>query len=182
MSRPPSKIAVRQAKEIELLNAGKHQGEIAKELGISRTTFWRDVCRLTKDYTLGNREAFGQLRDLQVGALMDMAREVHDGTLTPKAGNSIRGFLDSVSKLLGLNAPTKHQNLNVTAKVDSHTLGMYERFFVESEGLTDAQFEQVWGFMKSLPREEGPSHEPPDDCPAWHPAPKQLTGGSDGTA
>jgi hypothetical protein len=107
--------AERRSQEIKLMNAGKNQTQIAKELGISRTTFWRDLQALTVEYTKGNQESFAELRKVQVGALLDMAKEVHDGVVSPKVGNSVKGFLDSVTKLLGLNAPSlvysKHETV-----------------------------------------------------------------------
>jgi DNA-binding CsgD family transcriptional regulator len=108
--------AERRSNEIKLMNDGKNQTQIAEELGISRTTFWRDLQALTVEYTKGNQESFAELRKVQVGALLDMAKEVHDGIVSPKVGTSVKGFLDSVTKLLGLNAPSlvysKHENVS----------------------------------------------------------------------
>ncbi len=126
------------------MNAGKTQVEIAEQLEISRSTFWRDVCRLTKDYSLDNREAFGQLRELQVGALMDMAKEVHEGDITPEAGNSIRGFLDSVSKLLGLNAPTKHVTAKVDATTDPSEMKLWQRAVYELRNIPEDRMDEFW--------------------------------------
>ncbi|HEV2173032.1 MAG TPA: hypothetical protein VGR71_05670 [Nitrospira sp.] len=141
--------AERQAREIELMNAGKTQADIAAELGISRQTFWRDMTALTTSYTEGNQTAFGKLREMQVGALLDMAREVHEGKIEPEVGNSIRSLLDSVSKLLGLNAPTK--SLSVSATVDAHDI-RYLKFKKAVSGLTETQLEDVLGYATKLPR------------------------------
>src|ERR1051325_9047730 len=114
--------AERRQKEIDLMNQGRTQQQMAEELGISRQTFWRDVQELTKQYADGNKESFAELRKLQVGALMDMAKEVHEGTLAPDAGNSIRGFLDSVTRLLGLNAESRSIVAHVSPAQDERYL------------------------------------------------------------
>ncbi|HEX4424180.1 MAG TPA: HTH domain-containing protein [Terriglobales bacterium] len=147
--------AERQAKEIALMNEGKTQAQIADELGISRATFWRDISTLTKNYAEGNQTAFAELRTMQVGALLDMAKEVHDEVITPETGNSIRGFLDSVSRLLGLEAPRRTESRSTNVNVEGGSVenfGLYKRFFHEIRGLEPDQIELVWDFCNSLVR------------------------------
>lgn len=174
--------AERQSREIELMNAGKTQGEIAADLGISRQTFWRDMNALTKSYTEGNQTAFGKLREMQVGALLDMAREVHDGKIEPEVGNSIRGLLDSVSKLLGLNAPQK--SVTMKADVDPATLGLYRRFIHETRWVPETAFEEIWMLCRKLsqpPAAEIKMIGPPADSPLWHDADEEENDEAAGT-
>jgi DNA-binding CsgD family transcriptional regulator len=161
--------AERQAREIELMNAGKTQTEIAEELGISRQTFWRDIQKLTADYAAGNQPAFAQLREVQVGALLDLAREVHDDAITPEVGNSVRGFLDSVSRILGLNAPVKSVSVRVD---DPAKMGMYRRFIHETMFVPEPAFEEIWALCHKLSQPPTAASTaligPPLDSPLWH--------------
>lgn len=164
--------AERHAQEIELMNQGLSQTEIAKTLGISRMTFWRDIQTLTEQYTQGNQEAFTVLRNLQVSACIDMAKEVHDGVIEPEVGNSVRGFLDSVSKLLGLNAPTKHLTATVETG-DLFTMKCRKAF----DGLGDAQIDAELDRIAKLPREAKKTVMDASWFP--QPEPKQLGDGDD---
>jgi len=166
-SRDRKKTQVtRQAREIELMNAGMTRTQIAAELGISRTTFWRDISELTKRYLEGNKEAFTQLRELQVGALLDLAREVYEGALNPEAGNTIRGFLDSVAKIRGWNAPVKSLSVRTTTTLTPLDFEIREAFFGLSPEVVTAELARI----RALPREATVL-----DLSGF--APKQLTEG-----
>jgi hypothetical protein len=69
--------------------------------------------------------------------------------------------------LRGTAAPTRSVSTNVNVNVDPLTMGMYDRFLHECGGLTPEQYEQVWQFMRNLPRTPVDIN-PPLDAPTWH--------------
>lgn len=140
------KILARQTEELRLMNEGEKLKDIAASVGVSKVTLWRDIQKMSLQFAEGNAGALAQLKKMQVGALLQLVEELHDGELSPDVGNSIRGFLDSVSKILGLDAPTKH----LTARVD----GTDMRFKAAIAGLSENQIESVYDFARSLAREK----------------------------
>jgi hypothetical protein len=168
--------AERQAKALELMKTGATQDAIAELLGVSRMTFWRDLQAIEARYVEGSKEDVAAFKKSQYDALMRIESATAEGSIEPEVANTLVRVRDSVARLLGLNAPSKSISASVNVKLDPATMGMYDRFFHECGGLTSEQFEQVWQFMRQLPRkvvELGP----PDDAPTWH-FKKQLTEGT----
>jgi hypothetical protein len=106
--------AERQTRALELMKQGETQEAIAEILGVSRTTFWRDLQAIEARYVAGSNDDVRQFKEAQYKALMKIEEATANGTIEPDVANALTRIRDSVAKLLGLNAPTK----SVTAHVD----------------------------------------------------------------
>jgi hypothetical protein len=144
-----AKIAARQAKAAEMMNAnpGMGQGELAAALGISRQTFWRDLQSIEARYVDGSAEDVRAFKEAQYKALLQIESATAEGTIPPDVANALTRIRSEVAKLLGLNAPER----SITAHVTANTAVQY-RFLEHSHGLSPDQIEEVFKFMDALPR------------------------------
>jgi hypothetical protein len=160
MSRPrgnkTSKAAraARQAKAVELISAGVKQSAIQEELGISRMTFWRDLQAIEARYIEGTAEDVKQFKQAQLAALMRLEEATIKGEVDATTAQALIRIRDSVAKLLGLNAETKHLRVNVNATANQN--GRFHKFVTHVAGLSDVQLEDVFRFAASLPRDPLP--------------------------
>ena len=108
--------AERQARALELMKSGETQEAIAEVLGVSRTTFWRDLQAIEARFVAGSNDDVKQFKEAQYQALMKIEQATANGTIEPDVANSLTRIRDSVAKLLGLNAPTKSISANVNVE------------------------------------------------------------------
>ena len=121
MSRPRgnptsgTERAARQKKALELMkeNPSAPQEAIAELLGVSRTTFWRDLQAIEARYVEGSKEDVASFKKSQYDALMRIESATAEGSIEPEVANALVRVRDSVARLLGLNAPTKSISANV---------------------------------------------------------------------
>jgi hypothetical protein len=160
MTRPHGKPttkaarAERQAKAAELINAGVPSQQIIAELGISRMTFWRDLQAIEARYINGSVEDVKQFKAAQLAALMRLEEATIKGEVDPTTAQALIRIRDSVAKLLGLNAETRHLRMNVNAT--SNPTGRAYQIAPFLHGLDDEQFADVCNYAKSLPRTPAP--------------------------
>jgi len=146
--------AARRAKALELLNAGVDRTAIREELNISRTTFWRDLQAIEARYIDGSVEDVKKFKAAQLAALMRLEEATIKGEVDPTTAQALIRIRDSVAKLLGLNAETKHLRVNVNASANQ--TGRFHKFVTHVAGLSDAQLDEVFRFADSLPRDPLP--------------------------
>jgi hypothetical protein len=99
--------AERQARALELMKEGETQGAIAQLLGVSRTTFWRDIQAIEARYVAGSADDVATFKKAQYDALIRIESATAEGSIDPDVANALVRVRDSVARLLGLNAPTK---------------------------------------------------------------------------
>jgi DNA-binding Lrp family transcriptional regulator len=99
--------AARQSKALELMKTGATQEAIAELLGVSRTTFWRDLQAIEARFVQGSVEDVKQFKQAQYDALIRIESATAEGSIEPDVANALVRVRDSVAKLLGLNAPSK---------------------------------------------------------------------------
>lgn len=106
--------AERQSRALELMKSGETQGAIAELLGISRTTFWRDLQTIEARYVEGSQEDVAAFKKSQYEALIRIESATAEGSIEPEVANALVRVRDSVARLLGLNAPIKsvHATIN----------------------------------------------------------------------
>ena len=124
-----------------------NQKEIAAQLGVDRTTVYRSLKPLVEKMRETNPEKFieGRLAQKEVYELME--RALIEGKIPPDVARAWQSIRDSISRLMGYDAPSK----SITAHVTANTSVQY-RFLEHSHGLSADQIEEVFKFMDALPR------------------------------
>lgn len=105
--------AERQSKALELMKTGENQEAITALLGVSRTTFWRDLQAIEARYVEGSKEDVAAFKKSQYEALIRIESATAEGSIEPEVANALVRCRDSVARLLGLNAPTKSISANM---------------------------------------------------------------------
>lgn len=123
------------------------QKKIAAELGVCRQTVAKHLNPLVEKLRETNPEKFieGQLKQKEIYELME--RALVEGHIPPDVARAWQSIRDSISRLMGYDAPSKSVHVNVTA----NTAVQY-RFLERAHGLTADQIESVFKFMDALPR------------------------------
>ncbi|MGA9158289.1 MAG: helix-turn-helix domain-containing protein [Candidatus Sulfotelmatobacter sp.] len=111
--------AERQARALQLMKEGGTQEAIAELLGISRTTFWRDLQAIEARYVEGSKDDVAAFKKNQYDALIRIESATAEGSIPPDVANALTRIRDSVARLLGLNAPERslHANVNIEQQV-----------------------------------------------------------------
>jgi DNA-binding Lrp family transcriptional regulator len=155
MSRPrgnatsKAERAARQAKALQLMEEGATQEAIAQLLGVSRTTFWRDLQAIEARYVEGSKEDVAAFKKSQYDALIRIESATAEGSIEPEVANALVRVRESVARLLGLNAETRHlrTNVNVSAAVEPNLYQWVWRLFelcpVEEKSAMKAEIEAV---------------------------------------
>jgi hypothetical protein len=142
--------AERQSKALELMKTGETQDAIAALLGISRTTFWRDLQTIEARYVEGSQEDVAAFKKSQYEALIRIESATAEGSIEPEVANALVRVRDSVARLLGLNAPIKSIQANVNLNPEHST--DYLLFKEACAGLTEDQLHEVYAMARTLPR------------------------------
>jgi hypothetical protein len=124
-----------------------NQKKMAEALGVSRWTIYRSLKPLVEQMRDTNPEKFleGRLQQKAVYELMEQA--LVEGTIPPDVARAWQSIRDSISRLMGYDAPSKSVHVNVA----TNTAVQY-RFLEHSHGLRADQIEEVFRFMDALPR------------------------------
>ena len=148
--KPDSVIAARVAAAVPRMNAGESQKSVAEDLGVHRTTIYRNVERLTEKLNAGSIEdRLGQK------AIFEFMEEcLITGNLPPDIVREWKNIRSEISKLMGWDAPARTFSTRVTVEADPTTMGLYSRFLHECRNLVPEQMEEVFQFMRSLPRHD----------------------------
>jgi hypothetical protein len=156
--------AERQTRALELMKSGATQSAIAELLGVSRTTFWRDLQAIEARYVAGSTEDVRQFKEAQYQALMKIEEATANGTIEPDVANALTRIRDSVARLLGLNAPERKVTINTD--VDPEKLVGYRKFLYHTRHLSEADVNaKVFPYCDSLPPSGTPQYllEPSED-------------------
>jgi DNA-binding Lrp family transcriptional regulator len=157
--------AERQARALQLMKEGGTQEAIAALLGVSRTTFWRDLQAIEARYVEGSKDDVAAFKKAQYDALIRIESATAEGSIPPEVANALTRIRDSVARLLGLNAPSRSENLNLTGDLES--LGPYRQFVLACRGLDQEQVEQLLTTAREMPRKPAPMAQPPKTSPLW---------------
>lgn len=163
-----SAIAKRRTELAERLSKGERVGALAKELGVSRVTLWRDIKNLTIQFSDPSPEAFQKYRHAHLKVLQAMAQAVLEEKVSPEVAREFRGYQADIAKLMGLNAETRSVVAHVSADVDPAKLKGYRRFVHETRFLPESKLPLVWAFIRTI--EEVPTAQsaalllPPDEA------------------
>jgi DNA-binding Lrp family transcriptional regulator len=150
-------IAKRRLEVAKRLPQGEQVGALAKELGVSRVTLWRDIKKLTLQFSDASREAFQQYKQAHLNVLQKMAHAVLEEKVSPDVAGEFRKYQQDIAKLLGLNAESRSVVAHVTAEIDPAKLKGYRRFVYETRFLPESKLPQVWAFIRTI--EEIPTAE-----------------------
>jgi hypothetical protein len=163
---PTAKTEARREKVAEVLaSPGKRTRiQIAEEVGTNLAAVKRDLAVLATRFKDSADGVFAEAKAQQLAIFELMEESLISGQAEPDVVNSWRQIRESISKLLGLDAPTKH----LTARVDGTDL----RFKAAIAGLSEAQMEEVYLFAQRLPRDYKP--QPLDATFFPTPARKEL--------
>ena len=110
-----AKLSLRRAKALALFIAGKKPPAIATELGIDRTTAWRDVTSELKRVAKERHDLADYQIDVELGQLDTAARvaqeltDSEDDRVRAQGGALAVKVSESRRKLLGLDAPAKSE-------------------------------------------------------------------------
>lgn len=141
--------AERQARALELMKTGETKEAIAEILGVSRTTFWRDLQAIEARYVAGSNDDVRHFKEAQYQALMKIEEATANGTIEPDVANALTRIRDSVAKLLGLNAPTKSIHATVSGpKLDALYLDIREVLLDLGDGDREEALQLMREFAK----------------------------------
>ena len=156
---PSSKVTVRrrQAEIIDLVAEGMSQTEIAEELGVHRTTIYRNTLPLEIDWANANLAKLAPFKKKLVENIAARAVDVLNGEIEPDVANAWKGLMSELAKVVGLYEPTK----SITAHINADPTGRFHKFVTAAAGLTDLQLEQVFEFARNLQREQLPMPDGP---------------------
>lgn len=147
-------------------------------VGTSRTTLWRDLTALQQqgELKITDRDKTEMIA-AQYEVYLRMEEALIQGTLDPEIINSWSRVRESIAKLLGLNAPSRSESLNVNVDADPQKLGPYQWFCHVTRGLSLDEIRQpITDVCERLraERKPDPMPQPPKDSPLWHPQRKEL--------
>jgi len=149
-----------KAKAIEMLKDNKNKTEIASELGISRSTLYRNLAELEEAWQAGNITEYQYFKSehlIQIEELRALAE--NPAIKADRKVELLLAILKEDIKLKGTAAPTKH----ITANVDGKLTQEYIEIASLMANVDEEDRIKVVQFIKSLvkPVEIGPECEPP---------------------
>jgi len=93
-----------------------------------------------------------------------------EGVVPPDVANAWRAVRADISRLLGLDAPSK----SLSVKVDAESSPLFLRFKKSIAGLDELRLEEAFKYLSGLPRTK--TAQAPDQSWFPKPAPKTLEG------
>ena len=153
-------IAPRQKRELDLLKENPNaldemtHAQIAEAVGApNRFAVMRDLAELTQPVEMQNAEAREALRDRQRRILELIESSLIEGRVEPEIAREWRAIRKDISSLLALDEPSRSVStrININA-ADPTTMGVYSRFLHECRELMPEQMEEIFQFMRRLPR------------------------------
>jgi hypothetical protein len=138
---------------------GKTQGEVAKQLGVTRQTVNENLMGsgMTQHITeVARQEAIDELKQLKGEVL---SHRKGDKPLPLAAVDRLIKIAEVVMRLEGTAAPTKNITATINADVDPAKLVGYRKFLYHTRHLSEEDVnEKVFPFCDSLPPSETPQH------------------------
>ena len=146
--KPDAVIAQRIADAVPRLNAGETRKDVATALGVDGSTIYRNLRKLTDKLNAGSvEERLGQK------AIFEFMEEcLIQQNLPVDIVREWKNIRSEISKLMGWDAPARTFSTRVTVDADPTTMGLYSRFLHECRELQPEQMEEVFQFMRMLPR------------------------------
>ena len=141
-------IEARRAKVMEGMEQGLTQADLVDELQVSRSTLWRDLAALRERWSGEADQSFAEYRKKQMEVLELIEEAIVGGLILPEVANAWRAVRADISKLLGLDQPTRHVTARVNVDADPPALRLKQAV----GGLDDDQLEEVARFAASLAR------------------------------
>jgi len=146
-------ITKRRDRLLELLDLGKTQAEarailVDEGFPADRDTIWRDLAALKVEWQKANVEDFEVLRNRQLAILETIEKVNWMGTVPSDTIREARMIRKDISSLLGLDAATKSVSASITLDEPDWVV----EFRRASQGLSEADYPQIWEFIRSLPR------------------------------
>src|SRR5580704_13269915 len=143
MAGPKSDAATIEARRhrlTELLAEGRSVNQCFEDLvedgfPASRTTLWRDVVELRKDWKTANIKNYDALREKQMGILLKIEQALLEDLVDPDKAKVWLAIRKDVSSLLGLDAPSRSVSVSLNMKnIDDMSTG--ELWMNMAEGLS----------------------------------------------
>ena len=146
--KPDVVIAARVAEAIPRLEAGEMRKDVAKDLGVDGSTIYRNVKKVTDQLNAGSlEERLGQKAIFEF-----MEQCLIERSVPVEIIREWKNIRSEISKLMGWDAPARTFSTRVTVEADPTTMGLYSRFLHECRELMPEQMEEIFTFMRSLPR------------------------------
>jgi hypothetical protein len=169
-----SKAEVEKNKRLaaQRIAEGATKAEVQAELGVCRQTLGNYLQGLEIDWAALNAPAIAPLKKKMVEQLLQMADDVIAGVVSTKLADTWRGLMGDIREMLpGMNTPTT----SAVMHVGSESSPLFLKFKKATAGLSEAQLEQAFAQLASVPREAVVTVR---DA-SWFPAdaPKQLESG-----
>jgi hypothetical protein len=175
--RSAAAIAPRRNKVAALVAEGKTVVAIARDLGTPLRTVTNDLTHLRGSLLADSRETWESYRVTARRDFVDMIEATDKIRDTERRINARLAVWDRLTRLDGLNAPTKSLSMSVDASDNPDKLIGYRKFVYETRFLYADQLEQVFAFCRTLNKPPARiDHQPPATSELWD-EPKQLTEG-----
>ena len=161
MAGPKSDAATIEARRhrlTELLAEGRSVNQCFEDLvedgfPASRTTLWRDVVELRKDWKTANIKNYDALREKQMGILLKIEQALLEDLVDPDKAKVWLAIRKDVSSLLGLDAPSRSVSVSLNMKnIDDMSTG--ELWMNMAEGLSSERQQRVVEFIMQMQDEQ----------------------------
>jgi hypothetical protein len=161
MAGPKSDAATIEARRhrlTELLADGRSVSQCFEDLvedgfPASRTTLWRDVVELRKDWKTANVKNYDALREKQMNILLKIEQALLEDLVEPDKAKVWLAIRKDVSSLLGLDAPSRSVSLSLDMKnVEDMSTG--ELWMNMAEGLSSERHQRVVEFIMQMQDEQ----------------------------
>jgi hypothetical protein len=150
-------IEARRHRLTELLADGRSVSQCFDDLvedgfPASRTTLWRDVVELRKDWKTANVKNYDALREKQMGILLKIEQALLEDLVEPDKAKVWLAIRKDVSSLLGLDAPSRSVHMNLDMPIEDMTTGqLWENM---AKGLSSERQQMVVEFILKMHEEE----------------------------
>ncbi|MGA8761500.1 MAG: hypothetical protein WB562_01305 [Candidatus Sulfotelmatobacter sp.] len=126
------------------------QKKIAAELGVTRQTVAKHLNPLVKKLRETNPEKFieGQLKQKEIYELME--RALVEGKIPPDVARAWQSIRDSISRLMGYDAPSKSITAHVNGDVDPASMRLWQRAVYELRHIPEAKLASFWERVKPI--------------------------------
>jgi hypothetical protein len=142
----------------ELLAEGRSVNQCFEDLvedgfPATRTTLWRDVVELRKDWKTANIKNYDALREKQMGILLKIEQALLEDLVDPDKAKVWLAIRKDVSSLLGLDAPSRSVSVSLNMKnIDDMSTG--ELWMNMAEGLSSERQQRVVEFIMQMQDEQ----------------------------
>jgi hypothetical protein len=150
-------IEARRHRLTELLSDGRSVSQCFEDLvqdgfPASRTTLWRDVVELRKDWKTANVKNYDALREKQMGILLKIEQALLEDLVEPDKAKVWLAIRKDVSSLLGLDAPSRSVHVSLDMPIEDMSTG--ELWQNMAEGLSSERQRSVVEFILRMQEEQ----------------------------